>query len=271
MLQPKGCIGLIGGGQMAEALIRGMLAANVTKKEQLVVIDPDPDRKKYLHDTYGIIACDTPLDICQKSTTLILAVKPQVCKHVLDQYVQYLTSNHLLISILAGVTIGELESILPNQSRIVRVMPNTPALVLAGASAISLNAAATETDRTLSLSIFSAIGLCIEVQETQLDAVTGLSGSGPGYIFTIIDGLIDGGVLAGLPRTTAEQLVLQTVYGSAKLAMESDNNPAALKAQVTSPGGTTIKGIQLLEQRGIRSALMDAVLAATNRSKELGE
>jgi pyrroline-5-carboxylate reductase len=271
MLQHTECIGLIGGGQMAEALIRGMLAANVVKKEHLAVIDPDPDRQKYLHDAYGILTCDSPQDICQQCTVLILAVKPQVCKHVLDQYAQFLTSNHLLISILAGVTIRELESLLPAKSRIVRVMPNTPALVLAGASAISLNANATEADRKLSLSIFSAIGLCIEVQETQLDAVTGLSGSGPGYIFTMIDGLIDGGVLAGLPRNTAEQLVLQTIYGSAKLAMESDKNPAALKAQVTSPGGTTIKGIQLLEQRGVRSALMDAVLAATNRSKELGE
>ncbi len=255
---------------MAEALIRGLLAANVTQKEQLVVIDPDPDRKKYLHDVYGIPTCDTAEELCAQCTVLILAVKPQVCHQVLDQYVMFLTSNHLLISILAGVTIGELESILPDNSRIVRVMPNTPALVLAGASAISLNTNATEADRTLSLSIFSAIGLCIEVQETQLDAVTGLSGSGPGYLFTIIDGLVDGGVLAGLPRNTAEQLVLQTIYGTAKLAMESDKNAAALKAQVTSPGGTTIKGIQLLEQRGIRSALMDAVLAAANRSKELG-
>ena len=256
---------------MAEALIRGMLAANVTPKDQLVVIDPDPERKKYLHDVYGVSTCDTPQDICEQCTVLILAVKPQVCKKVLDQYIEFHTSNHLLISILAGVTIRELESILSPQSRIVRVMPNTPALVLAGASAISLNAATTDTDRQLSHTIFSAIGLCIEVPEPQLDAVTGLSGSGPGYLFTIIDALIDGGVLAGLPRTTAEQLVLQTIYGSAKLAMESDKNPAALKAQVTSPGGTTIKGIQLLEQRGIRSALMDAVLAATNRSKELGE
>jgi pyrroline-5-carboxylate reductase len=149
-------------------------------------------------------------------------------------------------------------------------MPNTPSLVLAGAAAFSINPKATSQDSEVAQALFSAVGSCVEVPESQLDAVTGLSGSGPGYVFTFIEAMIDAGVLAGLPRPVAEQLVLQTVYGSAKLALESGEHPAVLKGKVTSPGGTTIAGIQILEEGAMRGMVMAAVEAATQRSRELG-
>ncbi len=254
---------------MAEALIRGMLAAHLFSPEDILIIDPDPGRTEYLTKTYGVEHAASPQQLCDLCLTLILAVKPQVCDAVLRQYTG-ISSEHLVISIMAGIPIGVMEKLINAPCKIIRAMPNTPALVLAGATAISLNEQCLEDDRKIANNIFSAIGICVEVPEPQLDAVTGLSGSGPGYIFTIIDGLIDGGVLAGLPRPVAQQLVLQTVYGSAKLGLESNENASALKAMVTSPGGTTIHGIQQLEQHGIRSALMAAVHGATQRSQELG-
>lgn len=255
---------------MAEALIKGMLAAGLFLPEHIMVIDPHLARLEYLRDTYKVLSAQSPQAICEQSDILIIAVKPQVCSAVLEQYKGCITAGHLVISIMAGVQIEMLEKLVNEPCKIIRAMPNTPALVLAGATAISLNGLSTDKDRSVASDIFSAIGLCVEVPESQLDAVTGLSGSGPGYIFTIIDGLVDGGVLAGLPRPVAEQLVLQTLYGSAKLGLERHENASALKAMVTSPGGTTINGIRLLEQRGIRSALMDAVLEAAKRSQELG-
>lgn len=271
MVQCDNGIGLIGGGQMAEALIRGMITAEVLPAERIVVIDPDAARRQYLTDTYGVLSTDDAQQVCRECTALIVAVKPQVCGSALTQYAPFISPQHLILSIVAGIPLRGLEAMLPDGCRIIRVMPNTPALVLAGASAISLNQAASDSDRDLALKIFSAVGLCLEVDESQLDAVTGLSGSGPGYMFTLIDALVDGGVLAGLPRPIAQQLAIQTVFGSAKLALESEENVSALKAMVTSPGGTTIHGIQVLEERAVRSAIMDAVYAAAQRSEELGK
>jgi len=171
---------------------------------------------------------------------------------------------------MAGVTLQALAGCLNDSVRLIRAMPNTPALVLAAATAFSPNQRATVQDRHVATAIFSAVGSCAEVPESQLDAVTGLSGSGPGYVFTFIEAMIDGGVLAGLPRPTAEQLVLQTVYGSAKLALETGDHPAVLKGKVTSPGGTTIAGIQVLEDGALRGVVMGAIEAATERSRELG-
>ncbi|WP_028584464.1 pyrroline-5-carboxylate reductase [Desulfogranum mediterraneum] len=267
---PDQTIGLLGGGQMAEALIRGLLAARVVAAEQLVVIDPEPARRAYLEAEYGVTSTDDPAEFAGSCTVVILAVKPQMLSMVAQNYGPLFTEAQLLISIMAGVPIQTLAESFPGVSRVVRVMPNTPALVLEGASALSCNDKTSAADQEICRAIFSAVGLCVEVPESQLDAVTGLSGSGPGYVYTILEGLIDGGVLAGLPRPTAEQLAIQTIYGAARLARESGQNAAQLKAQVTSPGGTTIRGIQVLEQNQIRAALMDAVEAAAARSRELG-
>ncbi len=272
MLNSYKNIGIIGGGQMAEALIKGIIHAGVFANEQISVIDPSIERQKHLETTYRINISKDPLEIASASQVLLLAVKPQLFEQVIEQFASVVGSDHLVISIMAGVTIKQIENAFPGKHKIIRVMPNTPALVLAAASAFSCNEACLDDEKDLVSNLFASIGTCIEVPESQLDAVTGLSGSGPGYIFTIIDALIDGGVLAGLPRDTAKMLVLQTVYGSAKLALENESlNPSELKAQVTSPGGTTIHGIQVLEQNGIRSALMEAVNTAAIRSKELGK
>ena len=263
-------IGLIGGGQMGEALIRGMIKSDLVPSGHIMVAEPDAGRRDFLAATYGIKVTDEAQTLCDFSSVLILAIKPQIMQPVLAQYKPFVNASHLVISIAAGVPIGAIEKGIGKQ-RIIRVMPNTPALVLAGASALSPNGQASSEDLALGLEIFSAIGTCVHLPETLLDAVTGLSGSGPGYVFTFIEAMIDGGVLAGIPRPVAQQLVLQTVYGSAKLALETGKPPADLKAMVTSPGGTTIAGIHELETAGLRGTVMAAVDRASMRSKELGE
>lgn len=263
-------LGFVGGGQMAEALIRGILAAGLVAKEKIWVAEPTASRREYLQTQYGVTCTQDAELLCKNSSVLVIAVKPQLAAQVLSAYRPFITSGHLVISIMAGVPLHVLADFFAVPVRLIRVMPNTPALVLAGASAFSPNQEATADDSMIATAIFSAIGTCVTVPESQLDAVTGLSGSGPGYVFTFIEAMIDGGVLAGLPRPVAEQLVLQTVYGSAKLALETGEPPATLKGKVTSPGGTTIAGIQVLEEGAFRGVVMGAVAAATVRSKELG-
>lgn len=252
---------------MAEALIRGILEAKLFSSQDITVYDVDSLRLQYLAKTYTVSTTSEPAFFSDTCNNVILAVKPQVIGDVSGLFNQFFDKKKLLISIMAGVALGALEEYFPQVRRFIRVMPNTPALILEGASAISIHNDVLEQDRDIAQKIFSSVGLCIEVKEELLDAVTGLSGSGPGYIFTIIDALTDGGVLAGLPRGLAEKLVLQTMYGSVKLAMKSELCAAELKAQVTSPGGTTIHGIHALEKHNVRAALMDAVMQATHRAK----
>lgn len=270
-MQAELTIGFIGGGQMAEALIRGILAAGLTAPEGIAVVEPDDARLEYLRKSYGVRPAADSAALAAAGRVLILAVKPQVVAKVLAQYRDYVTDSHLVISIAAGIPIKAIAAALGDAARIIRVMPNTPALALAGAAALSGNERAGAEDLAVAKRIFSAIGTCVEVSEPLLDAVTGLSGSGPGYVFAFIEALVDGGVLAGLPRPVAEQLALQTVLGSAKLALETGEHPAVLKGRVTSPGGTTITGLQVLEESGFRGAVMTAVQAATERSRELGQ
>ena len=262
-------LGVIGGGQMGEALIRGMLEAKIITPAAITVAEPLASRSRYLEDTYGITVGRDAQELCANCSTLILAVKPQIMGKVLAAYRPHITPKHLVISIAAGITLKYLAQQLQDGVPLVRVMPNTPALVLCGASAFSLNQAATDDHRQTVQTILEAIGTCVELPEDQLDAVTGLSGSGPGYVFTFIEAMIDGGVRAGLARDVAEKLTLQTFLGSAKLAMDCKEHPAVLKGRVTSPGGTTIAGIHCLENAGIRGTIMDAVMAATARSREL--
>lgn len=263
-------IGCIGGGQMGEALVRGMIVSKVLAPDMIMVAEPDAGRRDYLKTTYGIKVTDDASLLCAQCSVLILAVKPQIMGAVLSLYTATIDSHHLVISIAAGVTIATIENGLPDAVPIIRVMPNTPALVLAGASVLSPNAHAGKDEMEVGQRIFSAVGTCVELPESLLDAVTGLSGSGPGYVFTFIEAMVDGGVLAGIPRPVAQQLVMQTFYGSALLGLETGEAPAVLKGKVTSPGGTTIAGLQVLEEKGIRGAIMSAVQAATERSKKLG-
>jgi pyrroline-5-carboxylate reductase len=263
-------IGFVGGGQMAEAMIRGVVVSGLVSPEKIMVAEPGVTRCEWLQEQYAIACTSDPKTLCDRCRVLVLAIKPQLASSVLQAYRAHLQEHHLVISIMAGVPLGTLADLLGSSRRLIRVMPNTPSLVLAGAAAFSINPKATSQDSEVAQALFSAVGSCVEVPESQLDAVTGLSGSGPGYVFTFIEAMIDAGVLAGLPRPVAEQLVLQTVYGSAKLALESGEHPAVLKGKVTSPGGTTIAGIQILEEGAMRGMVMAAVEAATQRSRELG-
>jgi pyrroline-5-carboxylate reductase len=265
-------IGFIGGGQMGEALIRGILQSGLYSGNDILVAEPDEARRAYLRDTYRVQPFDSGEPIWNSCATVILAVKPQVMGELLAQSKALITVKHLIISIAAGLPLSFYEGHLKDQPcRIIRVMPNTPALVLESASALSGNKNATSADMKLAKSLFDAVGKAIIMEERYLDAVTGLSGSGPAYVFTFIEGMIDAGIKTGLARPVAETLALQTVLGSVKLMQESGKHPAVLRAMVTSPGGTTIAAQHVMERAGFKGIIMDAIEAATNRSAELGK
>ncbi|MBX5483142.1 MAG: pyrroline-5-carboxylate reductase [Myxococcaceae bacterium] len=264
-------IAFLGAGNMAEALIRGLLKAKAAEPTQLIGTTRRPERGEELTKAYGIRTTLDNVAATREADVVILAVKPQALDKLLVQIAPAVDRHKLVISIAAGVPIGALERKLGAGARIVRAMPNTPALVGRGACAIAAGEHATEDDLALAASIFDSVGITTVVEESLIDAVTGLSGSGPAYIFLIIEALSDAGVKVGLPRYTAQKLATQTVLGSAHLLMETQAHPGQLKDQVTSPGGTAIAGLHTLEAGGLRTTLIDAVEAATRRAKELGE
>lgn len=270
--QEAGRLGFVGGGQMAEALIKGVLAAGLYRAGELVVAEPMAQRRQYLVEEYGVAAVAEAGPVWEGCSLVILAVKPQVLGQVLGRHREEIGPQHLLVSIAAGISLAAIEEQLaPLAARVIRVMPNTPALVLAAASALAPGRHADATDLEQARRIFAAVGSAVVLEEKQLDAVTGLSGSGPAYVFTMLEALIEAGVKVGLSREVAGQLAGQTILGSMQLALASpEKNPAALRAMVTSPGGTTIAGLHVLERGGFRGLVMDAVEAAVQRSKELG-
>ncbi len=267
-------LGFIGAGAMAEALIGGLVAGGLSP-ERIVAADPDPARCKALHEKAGVRTSGENAEALAAADVVVLAVKPAVVSTALEalevEGADALRAP-LWISLAAGVPLARIEERLPRGARAVRAMPNTPALVGAGATAICANAHATAADRETALSIFESVGIAWEApSEALLDAVTGLSGSGPAYVFVFLEALGDAGVRMGLPRDAAYRLACQTVLGAARLAVESGRHPAALKDEVTSPGGTTIAGLERLEAGGFRAAVYEAVGAATRRSRELAE
>jgi pyrroline-5-carboxylate reductase len=263
-------IGFIGCGAMAQALAGGLLAAGIPA-DRMLGADLATEQRNKLESELGIKTCADNDELVNSSDIVVVCVKPGIVPAVLSQLASDTSAgNPLWISIAAGVPIATYAAALPAGARIVRAMPNTPALVQAGATAICPNAHATAEDREAAEALFEAVGVAwITDNEDQLDAVTGLSGSGPAYVFLILEALGDAGVRQGLPRDAAYRLACQTVFGAAKLAIETGEHPGALKDKVTSPGGTTIAGLQRLEQGGVRAALYDAVDAATRRSREL--
>ncbi len=264
-------IGFLGAGKMAAALARGFVNAKIVAAKQLIAADPfDAARKQFAAAT-GAKTIATNLEAARAANVLILATKPDQVPAALAEISGAFTKNHLLISIAAGVTLAKLEAALPAGARVIRVMPNTPALVGAGASGFSLGKKATPADGKLAEKLLSAIGEALPVKESLLDAVTGLSGSGPAYVYQFIEALSDGGVAAGLPREVATKLAAQTVLGGAKMVLETGQHPGALKDQVTSPGGTTIEGLHELEKGKLRATVMSAVRAATEKSRKLGQ
>jgi pyrroline-5-carboxylate reductase len=264
-------IAFLGSGNMAEALIKGLIASGTTKPDQVLAADVSADRLEQLRKSYGIITHTTNNDAVRAADVVVLSVKPQVIEKVLAEIAPAVDDKKLIVSIAAGVSLARIENALPKGARVVRVMPNTPALVLAGAAALAAGANATTDDLALGRSIFDSVGRSVVVEEKLMDAVTGLSGSGPAYVFMIIDALSDAGVKAGLPRQMALELAAQTVYGSAKMVLETKEHPGRLRDMVTSPGGTTIEGLHALEKGKLRATLMNAVEAATARSRELGK
>ncbi|ABB31141.1 pyrroline-5-carboxylate reductase [Geobacter metallireducens RCH3] len=267
----KGCrVGFIGGGNMAEAIIRGLLAGGVTAAE-LVVAEPMAERREFLRETYGIDARADNGEVATMTDALIVAVKPQVFRGMAAALGAAGFAGKLVISIMAGISINGIEEVCGDSSRVIRVMPNTPALVLEGASALSRGKNATDDDLFFAQGIFELVGTTCVVDEKLMDAVTGLSGSGPAYVFMFIEALSDAGVKNGLPRDVATRLAAQTVLGSARLLLETGDHPGVLKEKVTSPGGTTIAGVAALERGSFRGTVMAAVDAATARSAELGK
>jgi pyrroline-5-carboxylate reductase len=256
---------------MAEALVKGLLGAGTASAEEIVCAEPRLERREEIALRYGVKVIGSNLEATEQADVVVLSVKPQTMEQLLDEIAPAVDHRKLVISIAAGVSIAAIARKLGAGVRIVRTMPNTPALVGAGATALARGAHATDSDLEQARSLFQAVGTTVIVEEHHLDAVTGLSGSGPAFLFLVIEALADGGVKVGLARPVAMTLAAQTVLGSAKLVLETGEHPGRLKDQVTSPGGTAIAGVHALEQGGLRAALIAAVEAATRRSRELGE
>jgi len=263
-------IGFLGAGNLGEALLRGLLTRGVVPKERLLASTRRPERAANLANSLGISAA-TNEALAARADVVVLSVKPQVVPSVLPALAANLRPGTRVISVAAGVPLATLAAGLPDGTRIVRAMPNTPALVNAAITALAAGPGCTPDDVALATQLFEAVGRTLVVDESQLDAVTGLSGSGPAYVFLVIEALADGGVRMGLPRAQALTLALQTVLGAAQLASTTGEHPALLREKVTSPGGTTIAGLHALERHGLRAALIDAVQAATERARELSK
>jgi pyrroline-5-carboxylate reductase len=264
-------IAFLGTGNMAEALLKGLLRAGAATPAELRCAEPREERRREIAARYGVAAVASNREAVAGADVVILSVKPQAIEAVLDEVAASIGSGALVLSIAAGVPIAAIARRLPAGAHVVRSMPNTPALVGAGAAAVAAGPHATPADVELSRRIFEAVGTAVVVPEPLLDAVTGLSGSGPAFVYLFVEALADGGVKAGLGRPEAIALAAQTVLGAARMVLESGEHPGRLKDQVTSPGGTTIAGVHALEKAGFRGAVIDAVEAAARRSRELGE
>lgn len=263
-------IGVIGGGKMGGVLISGIISRKLISAGNIAVSDTVTERLEDLRKTYGVYTTDDNKKVTKLSDIIILAVKPQNMSEVIEDISSAFHQSKLIISIAAGISTKFIEGLLKKKARVIRVMPNTPALIGEGAAALTCGAHATDEDLDMACHIFESVGITVNVKEELMDAVTGLSGSGPAYGFLIIEALTDAGVNLGLSRDTALKLSAQTIMGAAKLCLTGNRHPAELKDMVTSPGGTTIAGLKALEEGKLRATLMAAVEAAASRSRELG-
>jgi pyrroline-5-carboxylate reductase len=264
-------IGIIGTGNMGEALIDGLLHSRSSVPENIICSDVKKEKLKTVREKYGITSKTNNPDVVKASDIIIYAIKPQIMTKILKETADFLDSSKIIISIAAGVPLSAIESCLNKELRLVRVMPNIAAFVREGASAIAPGRHTSEGDLKIAKAVFDSVGKSVIIEESLMDAITGLSGSGPAYIFLIVDALADAGVKMGIARDDALFLSSQTVLGAAKLLMDTKEHPGKLKDKVTSPGGTAIVGLHTLEEGGLRTTLINAVEAATNRAKELGE
>lgn len=271
MKQITKTIGFIGSGRMATALARGCVQSGLVPGENVLAADPSEEaRKHFAQQVIGARLVADNRQLLTEAEIVVLAVKPQVMPSALADLASHTTDSHLFVSIAAGITLEKLADLLP-AGKIVRVMPNTPCLIGYGASCYSWGRSATATEGALVQQILESVGSATQVEETMLDAVTGLSGSGPAFIYTVIEALAAGGAEMGLPPELALSLATQTTRGAAEMLLTTKNTPAELREQVTSPGGTTLAGLEMLAQRDGVGALRAAVVAATKRSAKLGQ
>lgn len=269
MLKEK--IGIIGAGKIGSAIARGVVSAGLVAKENLMASDVAEVLRQMITRDVGVQATPDNLAVCEFADAVILSVKPQIIDGVLKEIAKKVGKTKLVISVAAGVPLARLEANLEKGARVVRVMPNIPCVVGAGAAGFAGGTNATAADLEIVGAILNSFGVGMPVEEKYLDAVTGLSGSGPAYVFLFMEALADGGVQVGLARDVALKLAMQTVYGAARMALESSKHLGELKDEVTSPGGTTIAGLYAMEQKGFHGIVMDAVVNATRRSQELGK
>lgn len=260
----------IGGGNMAESLLAGLLRKGLVTAERLTVSDPDLRRRELLAARFGVAVTADNRSAARGADMLVLCVEPQILDAVLAEVAPCLQTNPLLISVAAGYPLARMQAHLKTAIRLVRAMPNTPSMIGEGVTALSMVAGLSSGDRDQARCLFESVGKVVVVEERLMDAVTGLSGSGPAYVFAMVEALADGGVLMGLPRATAQVLAAQTLAGAASMVINQGEHPGLLKDRVASPGGTTIAGLYRLEQGRLRATLMSAVDAATQRSLELG-
>ncbi len=263
-------LGFIGAGNMAEAIIQGLLESGTAEASQILAADVVAKRLDFMRTTYGIRTTEDNASLVGEADILVLAVKPQVAGQVLGQIGPLTNDTKLVISIVAGLTVATMAEALTPGTRIVRTVPNTPVFVGAGMVALASDGPAREDDYAVARALFSPVARIVAVEEKLMDAALGVSGSGPAYGFLMVEALADGGVKMGLPRAVALELAAQTLLGAAKMCLESGRHPGQLKDMVTSPGGTTIAALHKMEAGGVRAALMDAVEAAARRAAELG-
>ena len=261
-------LAIVGAGNMGAAILTGLIDGGA-RPEDIVICEPNVARAEALCEAHGLRAASSAAEAVEDRDVVILALKPQVIVDVLAE-IAPARGQALFVSVAAGVPTAKIEATLGGRPRVVRAMPNTPALIKQGATAVAKGAFASDDDLAVAISIFCQVGIATAVDEAHLDAVTGLSGSAPAYVMLIVEALADAGVRAGLPRSTAMELVVQTIAGAAQLLQQTGEHPGKLKDQVTSPGGTTIAGIHALEAGGLRATIMNAVHAATLRAQELG-
>ena len=264
-------VGILGTGNMGEALIHGLLYGHLCRPEQIFCSDVKAEKLKAIREKYGVKSTSHNVEVVKQSDIVILAVKPQIMKQVVEEIAKYLDLSKLVISIAAGVPLNAIEACARKDLKLIRIMSNICVSVREGVSTIAGGKHALKEDLMMAKTIFDSVGKSLFIEEGLLDAVTGLSGSGPAYIFLIIDALADAGVKVGLSRDDALILASQTVLGAAKMLIETGEHPGKLKDMVTSPGGTAIAGLHTLEEGGLRTTLINAVEVATQRSKALGE
>jgi pyrroline-5-carboxylate reductase len=262
-------IAIIGGGKMGSIIAQGLIGHKILSGRDIIVTDIDSARLDFIRSTMGLQVSQDNINSAKNTDIIVIAVKPQNMAATLTEFSSVIDTSKVVISIAAGITTNFIEASLAKGVRVVRVMPNTPALVGEGAAAVARGSCATTDDIKLTRAIFDAVGISVEINENLMDAVTGLSGSGPAYFFLIIEALIDAGVKMGMPHDLAAKLAMQTMLGAARLCLQSDKQPAELREMVTSPGGTTAAGLKVLEEGNIRATIVSAVEAATKRSKEL--